>query len=111
MTKKEPTERLIRWPLFLQQFEITIKYRPGKANQNTDCLSIIPVNLIPSTVETFFYLLKGRDGFEPTDLRPPMRNRLLEEQSNIFYQLWHDAVELAKKHLIKAQSRQTIDMR
>lgn len=59
-----------------------------------------------STGETPFYLLKGRDALEPTDLRPPMRNRLLEDESNIFSQQWHDAVELAKCHLIISQSRQ-----
>lgn len=32
-----------------------------------------------STGETPFYLLKGRDTLEPTDLIPPMSNRLLED--------------------------------
>ena len=31
--------RLARWALFLQMFKITIRYRPGAANNNTDCLS------------------------------------------------------------------------
>ena len=44
MTVKEPTGRLARWALLLQEFDIEINYRPGKANQNADCLSRIPVN-------------------------------------------------------------------
>ena len=46
MSKKDPTGRLARWALFLQQFNITIRYRPGKTHQNADCLSRIPVNLV-----------------------------------------------------------------
>ena len=47
-SKKEPTERLARWALFLQPFNLGIKYRPGKSNQNADCLSRAPVNVITS---------------------------------------------------------------
>ena len=31
--------RLARWALFLQMFKITIRYRPGSANNNADGLS------------------------------------------------------------------------
>ena len=48
MSKKEPTGRLARWALFLQPFNLGIKYRPGKTNQNADCLSRAPVNVITS---------------------------------------------------------------
>jgi hypothetical protein len=59
-----------------------------------------------STGETPFFLLKGRDALEPTDLRPPMRNRFLTDQNNVFSQQWREAVELAKSKLIVAQERQ-----
>ena len=59
-----------------------------------------------STKETPFFLLKGRDPLEPTDLRPPMRYRGLEDENNVFTQSWHDAMELAKAHLIIAQDTQ-----
>ena len=37
-----------------------------------------------STGEAPFFLLKGRDALEPTDLRPPMKNRVLTDQNNVF---------------------------
>ena len=43
MTLKNPTGKLARWALLLQEFDIEISYRPGKTNQNADCLSRIPV--------------------------------------------------------------------
>ena len=43
MSIKEPTGKLARWALRLQEFDIDISYRPGKANQNADCLSRIPI--------------------------------------------------------------------
>ena len=51
MSKKEPSGRLARWSLFLQPFNLGITYRPGKSNQNADCLSRAPVNVI--TANTF----------------------------------------------------------
>ena len=42
MSIEEPTARLARWSLLLQEFDIEIIYRPGKQNQNADCLSRIP---------------------------------------------------------------------
>jgi hypothetical protein len=56
--------------------------------------------------ETPFFLLKGRDALEPTELRTPMRNRILMDQNNVFAQQWQEAVELAKSKLIIAQARQ-----
>ena len=36
---KDTGGRLTRWLLFLQQFDITIKYRSGKSNANADGMS------------------------------------------------------------------------
>lgn len=36
---KDTNARLIRWSLFLQSYEFTVKYRPGKTNSNADGLS------------------------------------------------------------------------
>ena len=41
-TRKNPTERIDRWALRLQEFDMDIQYRPGKAHQNADSLSRIP---------------------------------------------------------------------
>ena len=43
MSKKEPSGRLARWALKIQEYDITIGYRPGKTNQNADSLSRIPI--------------------------------------------------------------------
>jgi hypothetical protein len=49
MSKKESSGRLARWSLLLQEFDMEIVYRPGKINQNADCLSRTPVNVIASS--------------------------------------------------------------
>ena len=36
---KDPTGRLARWAIELSNMKYTIKYRPGRNNQNADCLS------------------------------------------------------------------------
>ena len=43
MSKKEPSGRLARWALKIQEYDITIGYRLGKTNQNADSLSRIPI--------------------------------------------------------------------
>jgi transposase InsO family protein len=43
MNVQDPTGKLARWWLELQKFQIEIAYRPGKKNQNADCLSRIPL--------------------------------------------------------------------
>jgi hypothetical protein len=42
MEKKEPTGRLHRWALKLQEYDMVIGYRPGKSHQNADGQSRIP---------------------------------------------------------------------
>ena len=36
---KDPTGKLAKWALELSNLKYTIKYRPGRMNQNADCLS------------------------------------------------------------------------
>ena len=43
MNVQDPTGKLARWWLELQKFQIEIEYKPGKKNQNADCLSRTPI--------------------------------------------------------------------
>ena len=38
-TMKDPTKRISRWLMYLQDFNFEIRYRPGARNCNADCLS------------------------------------------------------------------------
>ena len=42
MTTTSASARLQRWALMLQEYDFEVKYRPGTANRNADCLSRIP---------------------------------------------------------------------
>ena len=43
MSKSEPSGRLARWALKIQEYDIEIGYKTGKSNQNADSLSRIPI--------------------------------------------------------------------
>ena len=52
MSIKEPTGKLARWALLLQEFDIDISYRPGRINQNADCLSRIPKQDVDTQIKS-----------------------------------------------------------
>ena len=43
MPTSDLPNRLARWALLLQEFDFTIEHRPGRANQNADALSRLPI--------------------------------------------------------------------
>jgi hypothetical protein len=59
---KDPSSRLLRWKLLLEQYDYEIKYKPGKQNANADGLSRYPVLVV-----------------ESKDLTPEKRNRIIKE--------------------------------
>ena len=66
MSKTEPSGRLARWALKIQEFDIVIGYRSGKTNQNADCLSRIPVPTVASLslkVENDWTLDQSKDDY------------------------------------------------
>lgn len=46
---KDPTSRLARWRLKLEDYNFDVKYRKGKENQVADCLSRVQVNVLSSS--------------------------------------------------------------
>jgi hypothetical protein len=40
---KDPSSRLLRWKLLLEEYDYEVKYKPGKQNTNADSLSRYPV--------------------------------------------------------------------
>lgn len=50
---KDTSGQLFRWSLFLQDFDYTIKYRPGRTHQNADAISRSPalLDISLSTIE------------------------------------------------------------
>lgn len=70
------------------------------------CVSCYNQTAHISTKETQFFLIKGRDPLEPTDLRPPIRFRLVQNENNVFSQQWHQALEIARANILISQEKQ-----
>lgn len=51
MTAKNQNGRLIRWSLLLQEFNLTLRHRPGARNMNADALSRLPYDPAPDHEE------------------------------------------------------------
>ena len=51
MTHKDTSSRLIRWALYLQEYDLEIKYRKGSANANADFLSRLKEPLVATILQ------------------------------------------------------------
>ena len=54
-TLKNPTPRLARWILKLQEYDFEIEHRPGSRHRNADALSRLPVGEPASSVNTILH--------------------------------------------------------
>lgn len=65
MNVRDPSSRLARWNLLLQEYNFDIVHRPGKRNQNADALSRVVVagvnSFVPSPDEAQFREEQGKD--------------------------------------------------
>ena len=50
-TKRQLPQRLIRWSLILQEFDMEIVYKSGKHNADADCLSRYPAGPLEEIVD------------------------------------------------------------
>lgn len=73
VTKKEPSGRLARWALKLQEYQIQIGHRPEKnQNQNSNFLSRIPVSSVLSVEMKL-------EGWETDQLQDPSCKTIVED--------------------------------
>ncbi|XP_075722202.1 uncharacterized protein LOC142765319 [Rhipicephalus microplus] len=65
MNVRDPSSRLVRWNLLLQEYSFDIVHRPGKRNRNADALSRVGVagvvDFTPSSDEAHFREEQGRN--------------------------------------------------
>lgn len=60
---KDPSSRLLRWRLVLEEYDYVIEYKPGRVNKNADFLSRIrfvetPLNINTTSVDDYEQFLK-----------------------------------------------------
>lgn len=74
---KDPTHRLFRWRTYLEEYEYTICYKPGKKNSNADALSRNPIeSTIINTTYTINTLHEDEANPPPTPQTEPVSSRL-----------------------------------
>ena len=56
-TMRDPTKRIARWLMLLQDYRFQVHFRPGKLNSNADCLSRLPIVSSVSTPDMNYRML------------------------------------------------------
>lgn len=78
---KDPTSKLMRWKIRLNEFDYDIQYKPGKINANADALSRNPVDKLhtsPASPEEVFFCART----------PSLDSGCIEEQENEDSNFW-----------------------
>ena len=71
MTHKDSSSRLIRWALYLQEYNLEIKYRKGSTNSNADFMSRLKEPLVATILQA-----------------KPLSKELIEEQKSDIKLKW-----------------------
>ena len=125
----QPTPRIARWILKLQEYEFEIVHRPGTSNRNADALSRLPLNalfcksdksvtelrerqLADFDLQVIIRALEGNFDHDPNDLSPRQRvflSRLHEFQFQdsvlvrVIDRTWHAVRQVVVPHSIKPE--------
>lgn len=78
---KDPTSRLLRWRIKLEEYEYKIVYKQGKANSNADALSRNPIEKRDEEIKEEFainVITHKPDNGEPISSRLRTRNKRIE---------------------------------
>jgi hypothetical protein len=86
--KVHPSDRILRWLLLLEEYEVTFEYLPGKKNLNTvaDALSRLDIDILKIQEEKVLILHSGSENNNISNIKLtiPMHTALIfKEQSKV----------------------------
>ena len=84
MKVKDTNPKLTRWALQIQDLNLDIQYRPGRVNQNADCLSRIPISSIEIHTPDDITSLQRKDSF-CNDLLKYLEHKILPPENSFFF--------------------------